>query len=136
MADFQGFSGSPRLSIFGHIPAGNASGESEVYVLERSHAGPIRLFLARPRFFAKRRGRAAFSDWVVLPQCLTVVEDVHQHQFAGAIKVGLPQQCCPLARQGRFRERQRVAMAVSVVSNGVQKGPPIGVEEGPPFRII
>jgi enoyl-[acyl-carrier protein] reductase I len=22
------------------------------------------------------------------------------------------------------------------VSNGVQKGPPIGVEEGPPFRII
>jgi hypothetical protein len=22
------------------------------------------------------------------------------------------------------------------LSNGVQKGPPIGVEEGPPFRII
>ena len=39
MADFQDFSGSPHLNIFGHIPAGNAFGESEVYVLERSWAG-------------------------------------------------------------------------------------------------
>ncbi|WP_458733053.1 hypothetical protein [Sphingobium xenophagum] len=26
--------------------------------------------------------------------------------------------------------------AFAAVSNGVQKGPPIGVEEGPPFQII
>ncbi|PKP95782.1 MAG: hypothetical protein CVT74_18665 [Alphaproteobacteria bacterium HGW-Alphaproteobacteria-13] len=28
------------------------------------------------------------------------------------------------------------AAAAASLSNGVQKGPPIGVEEGPPFRII
>lgn len=36
MTDFQYFFGSPHLNIFGHIPAVNAPGESEVYVLERS----------------------------------------------------------------------------------------------------
>lgn len=29
----------------------------------------------------------------------------------------------------------RRAESMSSLSNGVQKGPPIGVEEGPPFRI-
>ena len=35
-----------------------------------------------------------------------------------------------------FRTAIGGALALLVVSNGVQKGPPIGVEEGPPFRII
>jgi hypothetical protein len=32
--------------------------------------------------------------------------------------------------------RRELAIIAHVVSNGVQKGPPIGVEEGPPFQII
>ena len=38
-------------------------------------------------------------------------------------------------RGRRTFDRLNIAMA-SILSNGVQKGPPIGVEEGPPFQII
>ena len=42
---------------------------------------------------------------------------------------------------GKLREAEVVlaqgaTTAEACLSNGVQKGPPIGVEEGPPFRII
>lgn len=46
------------------------------------------------------------------------------------------------ARQTAYEARHKIAsggdpaMEKRKLSNGVQKGPPIGVEEGPPFRII
>jgi hypothetical protein len=35
-----------------------------------------------------------------------------------------------------LRRAYRALARCQKVSNGVQKGPPIGVEEGPPFQII
>jgi len=34
------------------------------------------------------------------------------------------------------RSERHLSRLRSYLSNGVQKGPPIGVEEGPPFQII
>ncbi len=40
------------------------------------------------------------------------------------------------SRTTLYRRARNGSFPSPCLSNGVQKGPPIGVEEGPPFRII
>ena len=56
----------------------------------------------------------------------------------------MPRPCKPASPFRYFNSSPEVIRLVMLMyvryplslSNGVQKGPPIGVEEGPPFRII